>query len=434
MQRRLLIISPLFAPTNAADSQRVRMYAPYLEASGWTPVIVAVHPDDAGAQPDAFLADTLPPSLKVHRARLPRWPRVLGDTIGRRALLPLATLARRLQREKPFDLAYLSSTQFTCFAIGPFLKRFHGLDYVLDYQDPWGSRFYQASGIRPPGGPVRHAISRAEARVLEPACVRGAAGFTTVSTAYTDQIGARYGVVRPTLDLPFGYAERDLELARARLPGPPAGTNERGSRLLYVGRGGADLAPALEALFRAVRLVLQSDTAIGDALRLRFLGTSYAPADRARESIKPIAIAHDLGALVEEQPARIPYGDALAHLLQADALILPMSRDAHYHPSKLYTYLAMRKPLLVLAQEGSRLEELRRLAPDAAIIDTALEDARNAETLAALLARLRSGVAPSRPEGLDAHTAESACARLGAFLHSLVDRGSRGGTARRPAA
>src|ERR1700759_1797935 len=65
-KKKLLIISPYFPPSNAADMQRVRMSLPYLNSFGWEPTIVAVDPIHSEAVKDNLLLSGIPDGITVH--------------------------------------------------------------------------------------------------------------------------------------------------------------------------------------------------------------------------------------------------------------------------------------------------------------------------------------------------------------------------------
>src|SRR5207249_2721529 len=69
LMRRLLIVSPHFPPTNAADMQRVRMVLPHLKETGWDCEVLAVHPQQVAAPCDPWLEECLPANIQVHRVR-----------------------------------------------------------------------------------------------------------------------------------------------------------------------------------------------------------------------------------------------------------------------------------------------------------------------------------------------------------------------------
>ncbi len=369
--RQLLLLAPHFAPTNAADGQRARLYLRHFRANGWQPTVLAVAPHCVHAPLDAFLEAAIPDDVEVRRIVVPtsRW---LGDTLARRALWPLGRALTALLAERRFDLAYLSTTQFACFALGPAVLRRRGVPYVLDLQDPWRNDYYRRSGVAPPGGRLRHALAGLEARLLEPWCVRGAAGFTSVSADYPQTLQSRYGSLAPALLLPFGYDRDDAARVAAQprddLPFDPADGRRH---WVYVGRGGRDMHAALAPLFAALARRLAREPDLPSRLRLHFIGTSYAAADRASGSLAEPIAAHGLGALVLESPERVSYRLALQAMQAAAVLLVPSSDDASYNPSKLFASLALARPTLLLAGAGSHaakavggVDGVRRLGGD----------------------------------------------------------------------
>ena len=127
---------------------------------------------------------------------------------------------------------------------------------------------------------------------------------------------------------------------------------------IYVGRGGGDMVGALRALFETLRSFRAQNLVAARLLRLHFLGTSYAPRNRAIKTVEPLAREAGVADLVEEVTDRIPYFEALQCLLDAHALIIPGSDDPGYTASKLYPYILARKPLLAVFHEQSSVVDI----------------------------------------------------------------------------
>jgi hypothetical protein len=62
--KRVLIISPYFPPSNAADMQRVRMSLPYFAEFGWQAEVVTVDERYSDLVKDELLTQSLPAGLK----------------------------------------------------------------------------------------------------------------------------------------------------------------------------------------------------------------------------------------------------------------------------------------------------------------------------------------------------------------------------------
>lgn len=71
--KRVLIISPYFPPSNAADMHRVRMSLPYFEHFGWHAEVVCVDERFSDVIKDPLLLESVPQSTIIHKvAALPK--------------------------------------------------------------------------------------------------------------------------------------------------------------------------------------------------------------------------------------------------------------------------------------------------------------------------------------------------------------------------
>lgn len=368
MSRRVLIVSPHFPPTNAPDHQRARQALPHLAEFGWAAEVLAVDPAGVEAPVDPLLAEALPPGLPVHRVRAlpPRLGRLLGfGSLGLRAHRALGAAGARLLRARRFDLVLFTTTQFIVLTLGPRWRRLTGTPYVLDWQDPWLTDYYDRPGAPPPPGGWKYRLARWQARRFEGECVRGAAGMVATSPTYLATLAARYPdcAGRPSAVIPFGASADDFRIA-ARADVSPAFVRRPGVRhLAFVGAAGPVMADALHFLFEGLAAWCAADPARRERLRLHFIGTSYAPGDRAVPSVLPLAAAAGVADLVEEQPRRVGHFAALRTLRDADALLLLGSGDAGYSPSKIATLALAARPVLAVIPGGGQLEaSLRGLA------------------------------------------------------------------------
>lgn len=370
--KRALIVSPRFAPSNAADSHRVRQSLPYLREAGWEATVLAVEPGEVGVPVDPLLLQTLPADADVVRVgAVPKaWTERVGiGSLEARAIVPVARAGTRLLREaqrvgRPFDVVFFSTTAMAFTALGPRWQRAFGVPFVVDFQDPWLSDYYDREGApAPPGGPLKYGLSQAAARRLEPRVLRHAAHVLSVSPAYPDDLMQRYPWLRPEqfTVLPFGAPEQDFEvLLRSRARNPVFSPGDGLEHWAYVGRAGGDMKFSLSILFEALATARRDDPGRYNRLRLHFVGTSYAEGERAEKTVQPVADRYGVGDLVGERPHRISYFEALQVLLDADALVIPGSDDAGYTASKLYPYVLARRPLLAVFHHASTVVDVLR--------------------------------------------------------------------------
>lgn len=131
---------------------------------------------------------------------------------------------------------------------------------------------------------------------------------------------------------------------------------------------------ALQIIFQALRLGLERNPGLFSRLRLYFIGTDYAPDDRARQTIYPVAEACKVSEFVAEHSARVPYFDALQLLSDADFLVIPGSDDPQYTASKIYPYILARKPMLAVFHEQSSVCDVLRDTRAASLLPVATEE------------------------------------------------------------
>jgi hypothetical protein len=243
----------------------------------------------------------------------------------------------------------------------------------------------------------------------------------------------------PSVVIPFPGDQRDLD--RVEVAGTGQGVfdpNDGFTHWVYIGRGGADMAPAVRALFLALRQFLDAFPASSQYsfqlapfqispsfLRLHFIGTSYAAAGRGKKTIESLASEFDLEQMVVEHTDRIPYSQTLRCLLDADALVVPGSDDPGYTASKIYPYLLAEKPLLTVFHEQSSVVNLIREVGGAVVVTFS-----TGEPVAAVGERIRRewleneryrNPVPLDMEAFEPYTARAQAGQLAAFFRKCLE-------------
>jgi hypothetical protein len=404
-RKRLLIVSPHFPPVNAPDMQRVRMSLPYFSEFGWEPSVLAAAADESMAS-DPLLCETVPAEVSVERVRAlpPSIARMFGlGNLAVRATPSLYAAGCRLLDARAFDLVYFSTSIFLTMPLGRLWKRKFNVPYVLDFQDPWVSDYYETHPAAAP--PAKYAVARHMHAVLEPWTLKEADGIIAVSPGYVDTLHERYPWMRgrPSLILPFGASRTDFELLD-RHPQRNRDFSPGDGRIhgVYAGRGGDDLRTALDILFRALQIGLRSAPNLFGPVALHFIGTDYATDHRARKTVEPLARQAGIAARVQEETARRPYFETLQLLKDADFLLIAGSDDPSYTASKLYPYVLARKPLLAIVHEASTVAEVLRETGAGLVVTFPSAPGEDARAAAAdrLAASWRAVLAalPRRPE------------------------------------
>ena len=432
--KRVLIISPHFAPINAADMHRVRQSLPYFKEFGWTPTVLAVDPNLVEMNRDEGLMTTLPEDADIRYVpafdyRVTR--RVGLGSLALRSMWQYRRAGDAILAEGGIDLVYFSTTAFPVLILGPRWKRKFGVPFVIDMQDPWRSDHYL--GLPRSERPPKFWFSYRLDKALEPLALPHADGIISVTKAYTDLLTGRYPDLsqEATTVIPFGSSEQDTQAARQisveRAEIPPRQPGE--IRGVYTGVVNSEMVPVLDGVLAALRRGIDTDPETFDRVRLHFVGTSYAPPDASSPVVRPVAEAHGVADRVTERVDRVPYLSALRWQQEADFLLLLGTLDPDYVPSKLYPYVFARRPILAPFHARSRLVEAlaETKAGEAVPFDPA-PDPGFTDRLVQHWARLLDALPASPPtdwEAVEPYTAREMTRRQAEFFDQTLERGER---------
>lgn len=377
--KKVLIISPYFPPSNAADMQRVRMSLPYFNEFEWEAEVVCVNPRHSDINKDSLLLHSIPSSIKIHEVEAfskKLTTKVGLGSIALRSLWFFKKKVDRLLKRHRYDVIYFSTTQFPVCILGTYWKKKFGIPFIIDVQDPWHSEYYQDKPKNE--RPSKYWFSYRLNKYLEPIAMKSVDGLISVSRAYLDTLSSRFENVKviPKEVITFGAFDEDFEIVRknSALISQSVKLNSQCKNIVYVGRGGYDMHKALRLVFLALKKGLNDQYDLFSKLRFYFIGTSYASAGKGKKTIQPIAEELGVGNYVIEETDRIPFYAGI-HLLQdADALFIPGSDDPGYTASKIYPYLLTRKPIIALFHPSSSASEILQSCYNTSVATFSLPD------------------------------------------------------------
>ena len=379
-EKRCLIVSPYFPPSTLAGVHRARHLAKYLPAFGWQPTIVCVDPRHHIEGLDPELARLVPTSVRIVRAgAIPAWltrPIGIAADIGLRGYFHLRSVVAKEMRRERVDAVLITGSPYYPMLMTEWIQRCWNVPVVLDFQDPWVSHVGEDAPRWSKLG-----ISHRLAVALEPKAVRHATFITSVSMQQNEEMASRYPWLHRARmsDIPIGGDPEDLNALRSSA----AMTRSETDRVVfsYVGTALPRSGPLLHALFRGLAQLRGTNPRLAERIRFRFVGTSNQPNDSTTHRVRPIAESEQVADLVSEEPARVPFLDALGILATTDVVLLVGSDEPHYTASKIYPGLMSGRPFLsifhrmsssyeILVRAGGGLalsfgttEELSRLIP-----------------------------------------------------------------------
>lgn len=428
----MAIIGADFVPSSLPPALRIRFFAAHLRDFGWEPIVIATDPRYYENRVDPENVCLLPEELQVIRTAA--WPARLtrkfglGD-LGMRSVWYHWQVLKKLCREQPVDLIFLPVPPYVPMVLGRLAHREFGIPYVVDYIDPWGTPYYWTlpRAQRPP----KWALAAAMARLLEPFALRRVAHVVGVSKGTTDFVVGKYPWLHASdaTEIPYGGEPRDWEYIREHMRANPIFNPSDGLlHMSYVGRGGADMVPALRAVFAAVKKGLQASPEVFGRLRLHFVGTAYGPDGRGQEQVMPVAREAGIDSVVQEHPGRVSYLEAMQVLSDSHALLVVGSEQPHYTASKIFPYILACKPLLAVFHRASSVVSILR-ETGAGDPVTFSEQDRVSEKSEEIAARLRqllllpAGFQPAtRWQAFEAYTTRAMTARLAEVFDRVVAR------------
>lgn len=363
-RRTVLIIAPDFTPSSYPPALRARFFAQHLGEFGWDPIVLTTDPENYEWKVDEENGKLLDPSVEVIRtgAWSLRWTRKLGfGDLSIRTLWPHWRALSRICRQRRVDLILISVPPNWQIALGRLAHMRYGIPYILDYNDPILTEYYWKlpRSKRPPKWALVYTLYR----FLEPFALKAVDQLIGVDESYMRGLFTNYEWLEgvPATAVAFGVEPEDFEYVRRHpRPNPFFVPRDGLFHMGYVGRGGADMVPALRALFTAVRQGRERTPEQYRRLRMHFVGTTYAPNAAGQYQVLPIARECGVQDLVEESPGRVQHLDAIQILLDCDALLLLGSELPHYTASKLFPYILAAKPLLAVFHEESSAVKLLR--------------------------------------------------------------------------
>lgn len=408
----VLMVAYHFPPLQGSSGiQRTLRFVQQLPLFGWQPLVLTADPRAYERTSDDLNAD-VPAGTVVQRAFALDTARHLsfrGRYVGAMAR-PDRWISWRfdavrvglqmIRRHRP-RVIWSTYPIATAHLIGAELHRRSGLPWVADFRDPMAQQGY-------PPDPLtharyvdieRHALLHA-ARTL----------FTTPGAAreYARRYpaaGARIGV------LENGYDEETFVQVEARGP-HRAPLNPGALTLLHSGIVYPSERDPTQ-LMQALRQLADGGFTAPAKLKVRFRACGH------ETLLAGLSADHGVADFVELLPP-IPYRDAIAEMLRADALLVMQASNCNEQiPAKLYEYLRCRRPIVALTDPaGDTADALRR----SGIARTARLD--DAGEIASLLASFCRGPAAAdllpRAEAVAAASRLERSRALAATLHETI--------------
>lgn len=410
--KRVLLISFQYPPmAGSSGIQRALRFSQYLPQYGWEPMVLTANPrayeqvsdDQMGDVPsDVHVSRTLAWDARRHLSIFGKYPACLAMP-DRWMSWGLSAVPEGLRLIRKYRPAAIWSTfpLPTAHRIGLELQLKTGLPWIADFRDVMTEDGYPADPR------TATAWRKLESQTIEH-CTR--AVFTTPGAVqmyaqrYSGKSADSFCLIENGYDEEV-FAEVERTIGADRGTSAPRPLRIVHSGVIY------PMERDPSALFEALGEMRRRGQIDGNTLRLVLRATGHDG------YLAKLLEKNGIGDIVELAPA-IPYRDALAEMLQADALLLLQGNSCNRQiPAKLYEYARVGRPILGLVS-GDTADALRGLGIDT--LSTLEDSAAIARLLEGFIASVRTGTAPiPTPDGVQRHSRLFKTQELAAMLNQI---------------
>ena len=339
--KNILFLAYHFPPVGGAPVQRSLHFVRYLLDEGYRSVVIS-GPDksmDRYTPEDQHLVNKIPKNTPVYKVgnreplRKKGFSRKLQNflflpTPFEKWWIPAATeLGDQAFKKYNADLIYASMSPFESAVVASSLSQKLGIPWVADLRDPWTEAYWETQM-------PKTARSKKKNLKFEEDVLNTASQITTVGKGIQKLIQKK--TTQPVSVIYNGYRDHNNEFLTSEY-----------FEIVHLGNLGS--MQSCHELIEAVTLLPKAKK---DKLRLVFIGTL------ADEYKATLDIIPDINV---EYVDFLPYSEMMFRARSASMLFLPRLNSSYSKSlisAKLFDYLALRRPILAIADKGSDIEDI----------------------------------------------------------------------------
>lgn len=362
----LLLISYPFPPNSSAGAVRSRRFAQYLSELGWRVSVVTIKPNQANSA-DTEELDRLNDSVDVNfTSTMDPWlslrekgPKFILFRIVRSILMRVFSYPDHMllwvpfavkkglsvNKHNPFSVIYTTSPPHSTHLAGLILKWITGKPWIADFRDPWTLNAFHGKGR------IDNALLKIE-KLLEKSVLSNASCILANTTANRNNMLAAFPDLSPekVVHIPNGWEEFIHKVDSSKHKDGTLNIVHAG--IFYPLFKPYALLHAL-ASWRNGNQPRGIPPLNGQSIRLTLLG--------AKENEANIVKDLSLEDIVQVK-SWVPQSEAQKIMSQADMLWVTLGtgkESSTYVPSKIFEYIAARKPIIAFFPEGDASELIR---------------------------------------------------------------------------
>ena len=345
--KKVLIIAHHFPPAGGVGTFRVTKFVKYLKEFGWKPIVLTVHKDcySKAIWLDHDLEKDIPYDIHIYRTNIWRSSYINDEGIKWLPYL-IINIISIIRKERP-HLVYITGGPFFPLIIGPVIKFFFQLPYVVDLRDPWK--------LAKRGIPIRGLKARMGlllTNITEPIVLRYAAKVICATDTLREEYQSIYSdKSEKFFTITNGYDPDDFSTI---VPNHFAEFT-----IVYAGKfRTSETFRNPVPFFYALKMLLQER-----GLKIRFIHIG-------RKEEKVINLAKQIGIFkFIEIIGPCSYKNTLAYAKGANLLLLIGGGQKTEQTGKIFDYIGCDRPILALASLDSDIAKVIKKIPYARIFE-----------------------------------------------------------------
>jgi len=308
---------------------------------------------------------------------------------------PSVKYLKNYLKENPVDVIITTGPPHSMHLIGLKLKRSLNIPWIADFRDPWTNiDFYHRLRL------TRWADRKHKA--LEKKVLQEANEVITVSWSWAKDF--QQIVPREIVVITNGYDPDDFDFG-------PLETDNHFS-LTHIGSFNKDRNP--EALWAVLGQKAKTDPLFKEKLKLRFAGQTDQSIFRSLKINGLEQNAEDFGFMDHKK--------SLALLKQSQVLLLPLNDSPNVSgiiPGKLFEYLAVERPILLIGPEDGDSAKIIRQA-NAGVVAGFQDNAEIERNVDTLFNQYMKGKLAGIPSGITEFSRKGLTERIAILLNKMV--------------
>lgn len=344
--KKVLMIAHHFPPAGGVGTFRVTKFVKYLKVFGWKPVVLTVHKDyySKTIWLDYELEKEIPDDVHIYRTKSWRSGYINDEGIRWLPFL-LSNIFKVIKKEKP-NLIYITGGPFFPLIMGPIIKFFFRLPYVVDLRDPW-KLAYRRVPIRG----LKARLGRLLTNIAEPIVIRYSAKVICATDTLREEYQSVYsGKSEKFYTITNGYDPNDFFTIIPH--------HFKEFTIIYAGKFKTSEAFRNPApFFHALKILNKRN------LKIKFIHIG-------RKEKEVINLAKKIGVFkFMELIGPCTHKETLSYCKGANLLLLIGGGQKTEQTGKIYDYIGCDRPILALASFDSDIANVVKIIPYAKMLE-----------------------------------------------------------------